>query len=61
MEFVEGCVSHQWEYLLAAKDAEIAYLRAALAPILAHADADDKAPPIRFSVEDCRRTKEAVG
>lgn len=36
-------------------------LRSALAPLLAHALADDKAPPIKFSVQDCRKIKEALG
>ena len=35
--------------------AENARLRRALALILAHADAGDKAPPIRFSVRECGR------
>jgi len=39
---------------------ENARLRAALAPILAHADAGEVAPPIRFSVGECRRVKREV-
>lgn len=39
---------------------ENARLSAAIAPLLQHALAEDKAPPIRFSVEDCRKIKEKV-
>lgn len=42
---------------LEAKDAENARLRRALAPVLAHADAGSKAPPIKFSVGECGRIK----
>ena len=41
-------------------DAEIASLRAILAPILAHAASHDYAPPIRFSVADCRDIKNQI-
>lgn len=36
-------------------------LRAALAPILNHSKADGKAPPVKFSVDDCRRIASEVG
>lgn len=42
---------------LATKDAEIARLRSALAPVLIHADAPDTAPPLRLSVGDCKNIK----
>ena len=45
---------------LAAKDAEITRLRAALTPILSHAEAHDYAPPLKFSVAACREIKEKV-
>lgn len=35
-------------------------MRAALLPILRHADQSGTAPPLRLSVEDCRRIKEMV-
>lgn len=40
--------------------AENARLRSLLAPILRHASAHDFAPPISFSVDDCRRIKEFI-
>lgn len=33
-------------------------LEIAIAPILKHAESDDKAPPIKFSVQDCWQIKE---
>lgn len=39
---------------------ENARLHRALAPILTHADSHDCAPPIRFSVMECREIKEAT-
>jgi len=44
----------------AEKNAEIQRLRAALAPILAHADAPDTAPPLRISVRMARKMKEKI-
>jgi hypothetical protein len=41
-------------------NAEIARLRAALAPILAHAEAPDTAPPLRISVRQAREIMEDV-
>jgi len=41
-------------------NAEINRLRAALAPILAHADAPDTAPPLRISVRQARKMKETL-
>lgn len=40
--------------------AEVRRLRAALAPIICHADAPDTAPPLRLSVEDCRKIESEV-
>lgn len=39
---------------------ENARLRAALSPILRHADAHDFAPPLKFSVADCRKIKQYI-
>lgn len=47
------CLSHP-------ANAEIARLRAALAPILAHADAPDTAPPLRISVRQAREIMEGL-
>lgn len=46
----------QMEKLIDERDA----LLAILAPILSHAEAHDYAPPIRFSVADCREIKAVV-
>lgn len=35
-------------------------LREALLPLLAHADAHDYAPPLKFSIQQCRDIKEKV-
>lgn len=35
-------------------------LRAAISPIIRHADAPDTAPPLRLSVQDCRKIKEST-
>ena len=39
---------------------ENARLRAALAPIIRHADAHEFAPPISFSVDDCKKIREKI-
>lgn len=41
-------------------EAEVDRLRAALAPILRHAAQPDTAPPLRLSVEDCKKIKERI-
>lgn len=35
-------------------------LRHLLSPIIRHADAHEYAPPISFSVDDCRKIKEKI-
>ena len=49
-----------WTEWTAPTEDENARLRAALAPILNHADSHDYAPPIRLSVRQCREIKEMV-
>lgn len=52
----ETAVHHAINDMRGERDA----LRAALAPILKHADSHDYAPPLKFSVAACREIKEKV-
>lgn len=49
------------KYALMRTEEEARRLRKAVAPLLKHAKADDKAPPLKFSVDACRKIKENVG
>lgn len=39
---------------------EIKRLKYALSPIIRHADAHEFAPPLRLSVQDCKKIKESI-
>ena len=57
--FLAGRLDIANDFIDAQRD-DITRLRAILAPILAHADAHDYAPPLKFSVAACREIKEKV-